>query len=164
MPIIKPENLSIGLSIPELRTPFLFSDRRVDLPADLRPAWRIGIIVLLMKLCCRESKARFRQLHVLNWGVRNRRNRDLLMRAVSNDVPIDTVLVRIEPSLNRAVDLALGEGLIERLAGDQLQLTGKGTDLADAIQQTKGLFQQEKAFMNVIKKKVNERFVSELFG
>ena len=158
------QDLSHHLSIPELNTPFLFRARAVDLPADLRPLWRIGIIVLLMKLCCRESKARFRQLHVLNWGVRNKENRELLTQAVTNAVPLDKVLVRIEPSLNRAVDYAVGEGLVERIAGDQLKLTNKGAALADTLQQAKALFQEEKAFMATIKKSVNEKFVGELFA
>lgn len=152
------------LTIPELNVPFVFKSRAVDVPADLRPGWRIGVIVLLMKLCCREGKARFRQLHVLNWGVRTKENRAILIRAVTEKVPLDTVIVRIEPSLNRAVDLAMAEGLVERISGDQLTLTQKGIQFADVLQQDKTLFADEKAFMLAIKKKINETFVSELFG
>lgn len=151
-------------AIPELNAPFVFRSRAVDVPADLRPGWRIGIVVLLMKLCCREGKARFRQLHVLNWGVRTKENREILTRAVAEQVPLDTVIVRIEPSLNRAVDLAMAEGLVERISGDQLALTPKGIQLADVLLQDKTLFKDEKAFMLAIKKKVNETFVSDLFG
>ena len=150
--------------IPELASLFIFQQRPIDLPGDLRPVWRIGLIVLLLKTCCRQSRARFRQLHVLNWGVRNPDNRKALEEAVNGQVPFDTVLVRIEPSLNRAVDLALGEGLLQRNAGDQIELTKKGLELAEAIEKDSNLYRPERDFMGRIKKRVTETLVDSFFG
>jgi hypothetical protein len=153
-----------SLGFPELNTEILFSRRPVDISGDLRPTWRVGLLVLLMKLCCRQGKVRFRQLHVLNWGIRSRENRETLEGAIQGQVALDSLLVRIEPSLNRAVDLAIGEGLIKRNSGDQLQLTDKGLVLADAIEQDDNVLHPEKEFMARIRKKVSEAFVDDLFG
>ena len=151
-------------SMPELDAPFTFTQRPIDLPSDLRPAWRIALVVLLLKNCCRQSKARFRQLHVLNWGARSPENRNALEQAIGGQIPFDTVLVRIEPSLNRAVDLALGEGLVKRNAGDQIELTKQGHDFAGEIEKNAALLRPEKEFMGRIKKRVTETLVDELFG
>jgi hypothetical protein len=153
-----------NFSVPELEAPFTFTQRPIDLPGDLRPAWRIALVVLLLKNCCRQSKARFRQLHVLNWGARSPGNRGALEQAVGGQIPFDTVLVRIEPSLNRAVDLAIGEGLLKRNAGDQIELTAHGHAFADEIETNAVLLRPEKEFMGRIKKRVTETLVDELFG
>ncbi|WP_157469268.1 hypothetical protein [Gemmata sp. SH-PL17] len=153
-----------NFEIPELAAPFIFQQRPIDLPGDLRPVWRVGLIVLLLKTCCRQSRARFRQLHVLNWGVRNQENRKALEEAVNGQAPLDTVLVRIEPSLNRAVDLALGEGLLHRNAGDQIELTKKGHELAVAIEKDPNLYRPERVFMGRLRKRVTETLVDGFFG
>jgi hypothetical protein len=153
-----------SIAIPELDVPFIFSRRPIDVPADLRPAWRIGLLILLLKNCCREGKARFTQLHVLNWGVRSEENREALENALHGSVGADALLVRIEPSLNRAVDLAIGEGLVARRSGDQIELRDSGHALADEIGSDATLYRTEKEFMQRIRKRVTGRFVDGLFG
>ena len=152
-----------GFQIPELETEFVFTDRPTDIPGDLRPVWRIALVLLLLKNCCRESKARFSQLHVLNWGVRSEENRRALELALVGQLDRDALIVRIEPSLNRAVDLAIGEKLIRRLSGDQVELTATGRSFVDAIEEVDALFRSERDFMSRIKKKVTGTFVDTLF-
>jgi hypothetical protein len=149
--------------IPELDSPFTFTRRPVDLPGDLRPGWRIGLVVLLLKNCCRQGRVRFTQLHVLNWGVRSEENRRALVDAIAGTIAPDTLLVRIEPSLNRAVDLAIGEGLIRRRAGDRLELTTDGEALATEIERNPSLYEPERRYMSEIGKKVTAVFVERLF-
>lgn len=153
-----------SIAIPELDAPFTFSRRPVDIPADLRPAWRIGLLILLLKNCCREGRARFTQLHVLNWGVRSDENRAALENALNGNLDVDSFLVRIEPSLNRAVDLAIGEGLVARRSGDQIELRDSGHALADEIGADATLYRTEKEFMQRIRKRVTGKFVDGLFG
>ena len=73
-------------------------------------------------------------------------------------------MVRIEPSLNRAVDFALGEGLVRRLPKDRIQLTPAGVALADEIDEREDLFVTEKQLVNAIGRKVTEALVSRIFG
>ena len=153
-----------SISIPELDAPFIFSRRPVDVPADLRPSWRIGLLILLLKNCCREGRARFTQLHVLNWGVRSEENRQALENALNGSVGVDSLLVRIEPSLNRAVDLAIGEGLVGKRSGDQIELRDSGRSLADEIERDATLYRTEKEFMQRIRKRVTSKFIDELFS
>jgi hypothetical protein len=150
--------------IPEIDTGFVFRKRPVAIPADLRPGWRIAIVVLLLRKCCRQNRSIFERLHVLSWGVRTAESREALLAAVRGTIPPDSLLVRIEPSLNRAVDFALGEGLLRRPSGDKVELTQAGVKLADEIDGTDDAFPVEKQFLSVIGKRATERLVAQMFG
>lgn len=152
------------IRIPALDTPFVFQRRPASIPADLRPGWRIGVVLLLLRKCCRGNKTSFGRLHVLSWGVRTKESRLALTRTVNGNMPWDALMVRIEPSLNRAVDYALGEGLLQRLSRDRLRLTTAGVSLVGEIDQHSEMYVTEKQFTAAIGYRVTETLVSQLFG
>src|SRR5690606_16062641 len=99
-----------SINISDLVEPLIFRSRPEPIPGDLRPLWRIGIILLILDLTSRGGKSTLGRLHVLSWAVRTRETRENLLRVIREEVSPHTLIVRIEPSLNRAIDLALGEG------------------------------------------------------
>ena len=149
--------------IPELNVPIIFRQRPISVPGDLRPAWRISLIVLLLRKCCRRGRSSLRRLHVFSWAIRDREVSIALVRAVNGEVPPDTVLVRIEPALNRAVDFAIGEGLVRRQSSDRVELTPEGKDFADSILKDTIVLGFEKQFIETIRFTVTEEFVNRMF-
>jgi hypothetical protein len=141
------------------RVPYSFARRPVAVAADLRPLWRLGSICLILRNCWGAS-ATLRQLHVLNWALRDGENRSVFLSALQDAPPV-LPIVRIEPSLNRAVNFALGEALIAR-AANRLTLEPKGREFAKRIADTDDLFVQEKAFFAAIGKKVTEKIVERV--
>lgn len=152
-----------AMMIPELNVPIVFQHRPTSIPADLRPGWKIGIILLLLRKCCRQNTSSFGRLHVLSWGVRSKDSRLALSKTSNGNMPLDALIVRIEPSVNRAVDYAIGAGLIERLSKDRLKLTSAGIAFADEVDRRKDLFITEKQFMDAIGKKITESLVNQIF-
>jgi hypothetical protein len=150
--------------IPELNVPFTFRRRPVSLPPDLRPEWRVGIVLLTLRICCREYRASFARLHVLNWAVRTVPNQLAIAAVIAKESSPDALIVRIEPSLNRAVDLANGYRLIVRVAGDRIQLTNNGVNLADELQRQDNLYVPEREFFSQVGRKVTEKLVANLFA
>jgi hypothetical protein len=130
----------------------------------MRPGWRIGVLLILLRVCCRQSRSSFGRAHVLSWAVRTKRNQNDLLRVVDGADAFDSLLVRIEPSVNRAVDLAFGDGLIRKIGGERIELTGKGVQAANWLNNIDGLFTQEKSFFAVIGSRVSEDFVKRLFS
>ncbi len=151
------------LIIPELNTPFIFKSRPEAIPGDLRPLWRIGILLLMLYLASRGGKSSFKRLHVLNSMIRTSENRETLKKLIAGSKSPDAVVIRIEPYLNRAVDLAHGEGLVNRISGDRISLTPKGEALAMLLQTQSSIFVKEKEFLMAISKSLTERLVDSLF-
>lgn len=150
--------------IPELETLLFFRERPEAIPGDLRPLWRIGLVLLMLHLASRGKKSGFGRLHVLNWALRSEEGRDALLGILNGELFPGTAVVRIEPSLNRAVDFAHGEGLVRRVQGDRIELTAKGEAEAKRILEEEDLFVSERSYLTAVGKRLTERLVSELFG
>lgn len=149
--------------IPELNVPIIFRQRPVSVPGDLRPIWRICLLIILLRKCCIGGKSSLRRLHVLNWAVRSPSVSTTLINAINGAFPPDAVIIRIEPALNRAIDLSIGEGLVHRGTKDRIELTSKGKEFADTILDTKLVLEQEKRFVEQVGYSVSEKFVKAMF-
>ena len=150
--------------IPELDSPILFRARPVAIPADLRPLWRMRAVLLLRRKCCRQGRSSLARIHVLNWALRTSEAGRQLVQAIEGTVSPDAVLVRIEPSLNRAVDLARGHGLIRQVGGDRIELTPGGRQFAETILNDPVVFGREKHFCERIGLHATEAFVNRIFN
>lgn len=150
--------------IPELNTEIVFRRRPLSLPEDLRPAWRIGLLVLLLSTCCRSGKSSRARIHVLSWGIRTKKSQLDLVAAISGDLNPSNLLVRFDPFLDRALDFAIGEDLIQLVGGKSVALTSTGKQLAEEIRQSDTVFAAEKVFIDSIGQKVTEEIVKQMFG
>lgn len=157
------ETNECNIEIPELKTRFLFRRRPVAIPGDLRPAWRIGLLVLLLRKCCRSGRTSLARLHVLNWGIGARENRHNLKAAIDGGLAPDFLIIRFDPFLNRAVDFAIGEGLVRRSEGTKVELTPRGRELAEELAQVETAYKDEKQFIDSIRQGVTETLVIQMF-
>lgn len=146
-----------------LNVPIVFRRRPIDIPGDMRPAWRISFLVLMLSQCCRGRKSSIRRLHVFNWCNRSAESGNLLQRALRERIEPGNVLVRIEPSLARAVDFGVGAGLFARDGKDGVKLLPAGIELASEIMADKDVFQREKEWAAALGQMVTEKFVDSVF-
>jgi hypothetical protein len=153
-----------SIDIPELRVPFIFRQRPVSLPADLRPLWRIGLIVLLLRKCCRQGRTSLTRLHVLSWGFISPKGRSQLLAAAAGTLSPDSLVIRFEPFLLQAVDYGVGEGLIRRDGGGTIELAEAGMRLAEELEVNQSAFAPEKAVMASLRTKISEDLVKRMFG
>lgn len=151
------------MSIPELDVPFTFNRRAMPVPADLRPEWRIGLVLLMLRRGSRGGKSSYARLHVMNWALQGRAGQAQLRQVLDGVIPPDVLYVRFDPALNRAVDLATGEGLLRHVGGDRLELTGPGEIAADAIVGTDSLLTNEQKSLSEFHGRVTEALVRQLF-
>jgi hypothetical protein len=151
------------INIEELDTPFVFRSRPEAIPGDFRPLWRIGILLLILFIASRGSRSSSGRLHVLNWAIRTPDNRQTLINLIDGKTKPDTIVVRIEPSLNRAVNLAFGEGLVDRVS-NRISLTLIGQKAAKILYNETNIFIEEKKFLEVIGKRLTEQLVQHLLS
>jgi len=143
--------------------PFIFRERRTPLAGDLRPAWRMSL-VLLMLLHSRGKKATLQKLHVLNSACRSAGTRSDFLRYVEGEARKDEIIPRVEPSLNRALNLARGEGLVEVENGKNIKLTASGLELAKKLDAAPDCIKAEKAFLRQVGSFATEGKIENLFN
>ena len=157
--------------------PFTYHARPRPIACELRPVWRLHVLVLILEKC-RGGQANMEQLHVLNWAAWTRESRQDFLAFLSGKRTPSQIIVRYDPSLNRAVHFAFAEDLVTRrelqlsLNGERngssppyrVLLTKKGRELLKQIHSMDDCFTGLKQFLDAIPQKVSQKQIEMLFS
>lgn len=150
-------------SLLKIDVPFTFTRRPEPLPPDLRPNWRVAMLLLLLR-SCRSEKASLEKLHVLNWAIRTPESRRRFLAYVKGEGNPDDVIIRFEPGLNRAIDFVRGEGLVKIENGKRVKLTDRGSSIAQQIDRIEDCMAEERKFLEEVKPFVMEKYIKALLS
>src|ERR1700690_3340095 len=145
-----------------LEKAFRFTRRPMAIAAELRPDWKIGALLLILHLSSHGGKSSLRRLHILNWALRSSKNRAEFEQVREHQQPLFSFQFRFEPALGRAINLAVGEKLIEWVGGDRLQITAKGKRWVTEILKDEDVMQEERDFLERIGKSITEPVATEM--
>jgi hypothetical protein len=143
--------------------PFSFRERPISVPPELRPIWRIPSLLLILDKC-RGKKATWPQLHVMNWALRSPYSREIFLGLIDQRVGTEKAIVRYEPSLNRAIDLAVGASLATWDHQGNLKLSDKGMKLLEEVFKSESLFIEEREFLEKIDGKVTQTLINRILA
>lgn len=101
----------------------VFTPRPAPVSPRLRPARRVALLLELVDKC-RGGRATLLQLHALDTALVDPEARQRLAGDAERDGAL--AVVRVDPSLNRAVDRAVGDGLLHLRPDATVQLTYAG--------------------------------------
>jgi hypothetical protein len=135
--------------------------RPQPLLGTLRPEWRIPTILLLIRKC-RGAIASLEQLHVLNWAIRDADSRETFLAFRAGEIEPDQAIVRYEPALNRAIDLALGLRLLTWTDAKRLALTKAGLALLARVDEDAEVLHTEKSFLDELGAPITQTSVGNL--
>ena len=144
-------------------TTFRFAKQPIPLPPDLRPMWKISQILLVLKMCSRSEKASLLKLQLFNWALASSDSMEQLISYIrENEEGRKPNTIRLVPSLNRAVEFAVGEDLIDIDRSGKFTLTHTGDTLAKRIINDDELFAAEKRSLRFLGLSVSEVKVKNL--
>lgn len=143
-----------------LDLPYKFERRPDPISAKLRPERRVPLLLLLVAKSHGRG-ASWKGLQLLNWAVRSSENIELIVQLRRGDDIPDRALVRFEPTLDRAIDLAVGVGLLEQTSTRLYKLTAAGKSLVKDVESSQA-FQREKERLARIEGKVTQKEVARL--
>ena len=129
-----------------------FTKRPIPLPAEYRPMYKIALIVMILKYCCRGESTNLWKLHLFSWALASEKNMKELRDYVTSNFKTDFSVWGIEPALNRALQLAVVENICDIVNGKNYKLTEKGNKFFEMITADKELFEIEKTFLTFIGK------------
>ena len=143
-----------------LDVPFDFERQAEPVAAAVDPRRRLPLTLLLVAKS-HGAGASWKGLQLLSWAVRDQRHGDLLVALTQGvDIP-DRPIVRIEPALDRAIDLAVGLGLLEQKSARVFRLTEAGRRLVREIENT-AAFELERSVLSRLHGKVTQTLVDRL--
>ena len=125
-----------------------FHDRPVDLPAELRSAWRGAFLVLALSKC-RGKKAAIESLHFLSWAVGTSETRTQAVEALGPDGLFRTLPIRFDLAVNRSLAYLTAEALVVQKNG-RYCLASPGKRMVAIIEGDQNLFATEKGLLDSI--------------
>ena len=146
-----------------LKIKLSFAKRPIPIPAEYRPMYKIALIVIILKYCCIGESANLTKLHLFSWALSSEENMNEIIKNIENGFQDEFAVWGVDPSLNRALQLAVAENICEIQNGKKYKLTHKGNKFFEMIESDKFLFDIEKSFLiNVGKKSITDRLLESI--
>jgi hypothetical protein len=140
------------------RAGFTFRRRPTSVPPDIRPEWRIPLLLLMIR-SCRGQVASREQLHVLNSAILSAGSRHALLAAFGGQLAPRSPALQFEPAFDRALDRGLGLGLMTMNQQGRLQLTDLGRSIAAAVDADDRLFTAERELLASLPRSLSQAAV-----
>lgn len=139
----------------------VFTRRPDPVPGDLRTAWRISAIVLVLRRC-RANTANVEQIHVLVWALRSEHGRRVVSEWFNHQRKPHGLIIRHDPSTTRSINLAVAAGLAKRNPNASISLTEKGERMASLLMSRNDVLQMEKDFLATLPARITQKSVNDL--
>ncbi|MGF1684969.1 hypothetical protein [Photobacterium minamisatsumaniensis] len=137
----------------------IFNRKKAAVIPELRPMYKVGKLLLILKLCCTGGKASLLKLHLFNWAMLEpQRLKALQLSAEKKELLLG--IWGIDPSLNMALSYATSEGLLIRTKNGAYQLTAKSESFISGTKLVE-LFDSEAHELKSIAKKITETMVTQ---
>jgi len=140
-----------------------FSKKPISIPPEYRPSYTIGLIVLILKICCQSSKSSLLKLHLINWALKSDENRNSLKKFVLSNYTESSKTWGIEPSLNRALNYSVHEGICS-ISDGKYQLEEKGEVFYQKIIEDSEYLNEEIDFLKFLgKRKITDNRIDSIY-
>lgn len=139
-----------------------FSKKPISLPADYRPAYKIAQICLILEYSCIGKKSSLLKFHLITWAFKSIENRQTLLNFISNPQNSDLSVWGIEPTLNRALHIAVADNFCSYQKANY-KLEEKGLEFIKKIEENGDILADEISFLKQIGKRgITEKTIQDL--
>lgn len=140
-----------------------FTEREMPLYVNYRPMYKVSQILLILYFNGYAGKASLLKLHMFSWALKSYENLNILKDFVTSNYQKKLQFFGIESTLNRALNLAYAEKLIDFDKGNY-KLLDKGRKFVEQINKDESLFVDEKQVLKLIGKKIPEKIINGLIN
>lgn len=141
--------------------PFELSVRPEPLPGDLRLAWGMALVILILGRSC-GKRASLQKLHFMAHSARTRATREQTKHLFARGRSTSDMVVRVEPWLNRAISFATAAKLVSLERGGHARLTEAGIAAYDKISDADSIMVEEKEFFDAIARQATEGTIDKI--
>lgn len=149
-------------SIDKLSEKGILFDAKPDaVPYNYRISYKVSLICIMIKLCCGRRGCSLLKMHIILNGISNDKMYKKIIHFIKSKYNRDFI-VRFDPSINRALEYALGDGLIAQQINGSYKLLEKGRMLVEHILQKDDLLINEKKMLKEISVDLTEELIKEI--
>lgn len=137
---------------------FYISERKEFISCDLRPTWRISLLVIILRLVGRGNKATRNKVHIANWALKNDEHIDSYLQYTEQKKG-KRPFINLDPAMDKAIDYALYSKLVS-VDNNRIQLTPDGIEAANSLIKLE-VFEVEKSTLLQLKPALSEEKVTK---
>lgn len=141
----------------------IFDAKPIAVPYNYRVSYKISQLLLIISLCCSRGGCSLIKLHMISMSLNSDSSMDQ-MEQFANGILSEIPLVRFDPAVNRALMIAINEGLITQQQDGKVKLSPKGRLYVSKIIDENDLMVREKKHLNAISSKITEKRISEIMA
>lgn len=134
-----------------------FEQRPRPVPGELRPLWRVALLALVVRLAGRNDQCKLFKVRVLDWALQQRANQNLLNQFVQGVRRPDEVVYRVDPSFQRALNIAMADQILAWTDAHALTLTPRGQLLVQEVLGQEELLMEEQFFLRAVSRRLTEQ-------
>lgn len=140
-----------------------FVRRPTSVPPDVRPEWKIPLLLIMIKKC-RGAKASREQLHVLNTIFLNPNSYKSLIGELNGRPAPVFPIVQYEEAFDRALNWAEGFGLVTVTDSNRFELSELGDSIVTAINLNDSLFTSERMLLDALPNSLTQSSISQVLA
>lgn len=139
----------------------IFSQKKISIPTDLRPMYKISLILMMLKINGYSKKLSYLQIQYLNWVIKHKEKIEKLN--LSNDeLPFDNI--RLDPFIDIAIEYSIGENLIKLTKQGKLELSVKAEAFINKIIKEKLLKDEYTILKDIGSRKITDEKIRLMIG
>lgn len=149
--------------IPEKVEGVRFTNRPIPVPYNYRIIYKVAQISLIIHYCSGRKACSLEKIHIIATALSSSIELEKLLDYIEDNRK-SMILVRFDPAINRAIDFALAEEIIQRQKNGLFKLSQKGKIYTNEISNDCDLFILEKSNLKSIELKLTEEMVNNLLS
>lgn len=142
------------------RIDIVFSEKADAVPYSSRLSYKLAQVCLILSKCCGRKGCSLLKMQVIATSMYTRATRQRLLSFL-NDAKEESLLIGLDPSVNRAMMFAQGYGLIRQQKNGLFRLTDKGKAFVSSMQKNVDIMSDEIYFLNKISSELSEEMIKE---
>lgn len=141
----------------------IFDSKPDAVPYNYRISYKVAqICLILLKTCSGRGGCALVKLHIFSSALNTKESMKDLEEYLQEKTSY--MLVRFEPTINRAIKYASADGLLYQLQNGKLRLSEKGKAFALEIEKDKEIMVSEKQYLSEYGKKLTDEKVETIMS
>ena len=140
----------------------VFDAKASAVPYNYRISYKIALICAIIGKCCGKKGCSAIKLQMINAATTSKKARVELFKLIDNPFTTETTIIRFDPSISRAINLAIADEIIFRQSNGLYRLRDKGKALLNEIYKDEETFIVEKQLLFDLSNKLTEDIIDRI--
>ena len=140
----------------------IFDAKASAVPYNYRISYKIALICAIIGKCCGKIGCSALKLQMINAATTSKKAKDELFNLIDNPFITETTIIRFDPAISRAINLAMADEVIFRQSNGLYRLKYKGKALLNAIYKNDETLAVEKQLLSELSNRLTEDIIDRI--